>query len=197
MKQPMSAEQRPLARRPFNMIEVVLGIGLLAFGLVAVLGVIPATLRTDRAAMQETHAAFNAEQFLSFLRTELRDPGNSYENWDRYVSDLPTSKPGTSEPSSWTEWVADDTVTYWSGGSDRQFFKALQPGPTDADPEFTAVCRVWRDQVTVRRLDGSTWVTDTVPVSEAVAINAEISWPERLPYAQRRKALFQVEVYRQ
>jgi uncharacterized protein (TIGR02598 family) len=64
------AESRP--RHSFTLIEVVLALGVVAIGLVAILGVFPAALQTGHSAQDETRAAHIAQSAFGSLVAEAR-----------------------------------------------------------------------------------------------------------------------------
>ena len=93
-----------LHRRVFSMVEVVLGMGLIAFGLLSVLGLFPVGLTANRDSI----AADSAYQFLHLLAARLRDPTGNCTAWTQFGLPLPTSKPSDAEPTnSWTLWYSD------------------------------------------------------------------------------------------
>ena len=192
-KQPSASEQHR-----FNMIEVVLGIGLIVFGLVTTLGLFPVGLSAARNAIGETYAADSADQFLHFLATRLRVPTDDYANWDGFGKKLPEEKPTSAEPpdGEWIEWFSEDTVTYWRGGSLNQFYRIEQKAAGSAVADFLAVYRVWREGVSYSRYVDGAWEEVVASADVALAINLEVSWPEGLPYERRQKALYSLEVYK-
>ncbi len=61
-----------LAARGFSLVEVVIAIGIVAFALLAVLGLLPVALGTNRDATQETEAANIAALLESDIRSTSR-----------------------------------------------------------------------------------------------------------------------------
>jgi len=197
---PFSSRQR---RRPsrrghrFSMIEVVLGLGLIAFGLISIAALFPVGLRANQAAVGETYAAEHADQFLHLLKARITAPDNEQANWAAFGVALPESKPLGDEPvSGWTAWLQQGVAGYEMAGSQKQFYRIRQQGIDGQDVQFSAVCRVWRTPVSLTRYDAGTWKTIHFSADEAIALNVEISWPAERPYASRQKALYQLEVYR-
>jgi hypothetical protein len=58
----------------FSLVEVTLALGVAAFCLVAVLGLLPASLKTQQASIQQTTANSIISQIFSDLRADLRLP---------------------------------------------------------------------------------------------------------------------------
>lgn len=179
------------------MLEVVLGLGLIALGLVVMVGLVPAGLKTNREAFDETQAAYSAEQLVCFLSARLTDPSDGYENWDDYGLVLPTSKPGPTEPTSgWTDWLTEDTVCYSLAGSNREYYRSEHGDDGTGQPDAVIIYRLWRDSVTLVRDDGGSTVTTTLPTDEALAVYIEASWPAHQPYATRETAVYHFEVFK-
>ncbi len=185
--------------RHFSMVEVVLGLGLIAFGLISIAALFPVGLRANQAAIGETYAAEHADQFLHLLKAKIVSPEDDQANWTTYAAALPTTKPTSSEPtaeSDWSTWLIQGMSTYMVAGSQKQFYRIRQQGLDENDTQFQAVCRVWRTPVTVAHYDGGIWGELTFTSDQAIGLNVEISWPADKPYASRQKSLYQLEVYR-
>jgi type II secretory pathway pseudopilin PulG len=83
----------------FSLVEVTLALGVAAFCLIAVLGLLPTTLKTQQASIQQTTANQIISTIFSFLRADVRLPpgqenkvcgddgtcdwGNLHGNWGR------------------------------------------------------------------------------------------------------------------
>jgi hypothetical protein len=185
----------------FNLIEVVLGLGLIAIGLLSAVGAFPMCLSATRDSIAESYASENADQLLHVLATALkmRNGAGVYQNWTDYGLCLPTDKPGATEPYSWTTlpWMSGDTSTFRCGGDNNQFYFVEQKPVGAKAPDFTAVYRVWRGPVMCATYqDGVGWGEKPVSDSIAVGLNIEIGWPANVPYARRAKALYHLEVYK-
>jgi len=209
----------------FSMIEVVLGLGLIAFGLISIAALFPVGLRANQAAIGETYAAEHADQFLHLLKSRMTASEDSQANWSTCALALPETKPSDSEPTSWDSWLQQGMVTYSVAGTQNQFYRIRQEGldkeiavdnaeekyaddeaeqakqvaaimAAAYDPQFQAVCRVWRTPVTIAHYESGTWQEITFTTDQAIGLNVEISWPADKPYASRQKSLYQLEVHR-
>ena len=85
----------------FSLVEVTLALGVAAFCLIAVLGLLPTSLKTQQASIQQTTANQIISTIFSFLRADVRLPpgqenkvcgddgtcdwGNLHGNWGRRV----------------------------------------------------------------------------------------------------------------
>jgi len=58
----------------FSLVEVTLALGVAAFCLIAVLGLLPASLKTQQASIEQTTANSIISQIYSDLRADLRLP---------------------------------------------------------------------------------------------------------------------------
>lgn len=54
----------------FSLVEVVLALGVIGFALLAIIGLFPIGLQSDRASIQETRANFIAQQTFATLRSQ-------------------------------------------------------------------------------------------------------------------------------
>ncbi|MDX9978953.1 MAG: hypothetical protein RBU25_02790, partial [Lentisphaeria bacterium] len=126
---PAAAVQPRRRSRRFSLIEVVLGLGLIAFGLISIAALFPVGLRANQAAVGETIAAEQADQFLHVFKALITAPDNAQANWTDYAIGLPASKPLGSEPTSdWELWFEYERgqVTYERSGSSREFQRIRQ-----------------------------------------------------------------------
>ena len=62
------------ATAAFSLVEVALALGVAAFCLIAVLGLLPASLKTQQASIQQTTANSIISQIFTDLRADLRLP---------------------------------------------------------------------------------------------------------------------------
>jgi uncharacterized protein (TIGR02598 family) len=67
-------KQSQLESEAFSLVEVTLALGVAAFCLVAVLGLLPTSLKTQQASIQQTTANSIISQIFSDLRADVRLP---------------------------------------------------------------------------------------------------------------------------
>ena len=170
--------------------------GLIAFGIVSTLGLLPVGLSASRDAIAESYAADSADMFLHYLSAQLRNPQNDYGNWALYGQALPESRPGPTEPTSWSEWHSDATSTFSMGGSGNEYYKVMIGTSGAATHDFAAIYRVWREPVIHTVYEDGSWIETELPDSEALALNIEVSWPASLPYERRYKSQYRLEVFK-
>jgi len=70
------------ATTAFSLIEVTLALGVAAFALIAILGMLPVGLNTQQVSVRQTTANSITSQVLGVLRAAVRHPGNSNKQFD-------------------------------------------------------------------------------------------------------------------
>src|SRR5437667_3290820 len=72
---PLRMKRRlPLGPAGFSLVEVTLALGVAAFSLIALLGLLPAGIKTQQTSIQQTTANQIISQIFSFLRADVRLP---------------------------------------------------------------------------------------------------------------------------
>ena len=184
-------------RRCFSLIEVVLGLGLLAFGILTTMRLLPISLRANRDSIAESYAADAVDEFLHAIATKMKDPADDFAGWEEYGLSLPTSKPTASEPSqTWSEWYSDESTVFWRGGSSNEYYKVDRRTPGTSATDFSGIFRVWRGSVTFSSYSDGSWHEPPASTDVAVALHVEVSWPAFLPYSRRQKSLYSLEVFK-
>lgn len=182
----------------FNMVEIALALAVIALGVISIMALFPIGLNAHRDSMTESYAADVSEQFIHQLEAMIDRPGG----WAAFITDpvptrLPTTKPaadyfaGTEAPNT--------NGTMFTGPAGSGTYRFLRYVDVDDDGtyddddilDFEAIVVVWQNQVSVPTGAGSS----TLPVTTAAALNLEVSWPARLPYAQRQKSFFRKELF--
>lgn len=177
--------------RFFTLIEVVLGLAVIAFGLISVVALFPVGLQATRDSMAQSYAADNADEMLHVIALQFKNR----TTWTGVETTLPTSKPGETEPQGdeWgSSWREEDTATIWRAGSQDEFMRFEQRTKDRDQADFTAIGRLWLTPVERWDDDGD---SGELSYASGVRINFEISWPGQLPYKHRRKSLYQLDVF--
>ncbi len=200
----------PLQRQPFNMIEIVLAIGVIAIGVISILTLFPVGLKSGRDAMATDYSAQVADEMLHWLEQQIRLETTTPDGWTRYITDTNAWLPEKSSapaPKDFSLGAADghnpEWTLYWKGSPPHTVYKLIryvdQPGGTankyDSGTDildYSAIAVVWRSQVTV---PGRTGSPVALPYSAAARINVEISWPAQLPYSAREKRTYSLELF--
>jgi len=183
-------------RQRFSLLEVVLALAVIAFGVVSVLALLPASLRASRESVADTHSSQSAQHLIQALAASMEAAVVS-SDWATVALCLPTAKPAAAEPEEgWTVWLRQGGMSFWRGGSNSEFYRVDMRREGADYSEFAAVCRVWRQPVVISELVDGNWQTRTLPYTDAISLNVEVSWPAQAPYAGRRKALYVLSVFK-
>lgn len=93
----------------FSLVEVTLALGVAAFCLIAVLGLLPTSLKTQQASIQQTTANSIISQIFSDLRADLRLPPGlaSHETEDGFQPPL---------HGHWLQMLTPDTLYFTQEG---------------------------------------------------------------------------------
>jgi len=110
----------------FSLVEVTLALGVAAFCLIAVLGLLPTSLRTQQASIEQTVANGVMTEILGDLRADVRLPPGQ------------ASKEGISGfglHGHWAQVYAPDTLFFTNEG---KWTGALNASSAPADPALRA-----------------------------------------------------------
>jgi type II secretory pathway pseudopilin PulG len=195
-------------RHGFNLIELVLAIGLVAVGLCSIMALFPIGIAASRDAMAEGYAADAAEQMLMQLKYACKA---NQTNWENYVGEsgtgfdtsyLPDDQPGSSKLETFVH--TDTSISVDIGSPQKNIFRKISEngvykilsfrdidggGKLDDNDEidFEAIMAVWQDPININGTDISRDI--------GVRLNLEVSWPAQRPYDVRQKSLYVLEVF--
>src|SRR6266568_837539 len=79
----------------FSLVEVTLALGVAAFALLAILGMLPTSLKTQQASIQQTTANEIISQIFSDLRADVRLPPGQ-------ASKVCPDPPDPNQPCQWS-----------------------------------------------------------------------------------------------
>jgi Tfp pilus assembly protein PilV len=179
----------------FSLIEVVLALAVIAFGVVSVLALLPASMKSSRDSVADTHSALVGEHLIEMLSTAMENAPDA-TTWYANALTLPTAKPGAAESATtWVNWRSQDGIRYWRVGTSNQLHRVELRREGNDYAEFAGMVRVWRQPVAISQFASGAWTSRTLPWTEAVALNLEVSWPVQAPYARRQKALYALNVF--
>lgn len=106
----------------FSLVEVVLAIGVVAFAIVAIIGLIPAGLSANHSSQGETRATQIAQDIFAALENQARplfSPTAPPLNTSAYINQQPTVPQPTASPSPFIQSVNLNGGTFtWSADSD-------------------------------------------------------------------------------
>lgn len=115
-------------RHPFNLIEILLALGVIMFGLVCLLGLFPLAAKVTSDATMETYATSAAEELMAFITeqaTTAEGSTTASSRWEEWISGssarIPDTQPSGmlgSDEEAHQEEIQD--ASKWEKVSDRQ-----------------------------------------------------------------------------
>jgi hypothetical protein len=169
-----------MKKKFFNMIEVLLALGVTAIGIMGIMAVIPVTLNANRDASADNLIADVANTKFAEIAFDVK------KNFVAGLQGLSTSKPSEAET-----WIPVDNVsgllTDGNMVDDGIQFSGTKfaMGRSGKAPELTGDILLWK-----------TYPGDVVGVSNnstspiLVRVYMEVSWPSSVPYAERKKRVY-------
>ena len=149
-----SLKQSRAKTTAFSLVEVTLALGIAAFCLIAVLGLLPTGLKTQQASIQQTTANQIISTIFADLRADIRLPPG-----------LESKVCGDNPPCAWCDlhghWhdVATPFTLYFTN-------EAKQTGALNGDPPLDAVFR-------------ATIIYRFPPSETTTLANITVTWPAR------------------
>ena len=170
----------------FNLIEVTLAIAVVGVGISGIMSVFPVALSASRDAVGNNYSALIADQFLSFaslMASKDSENGKAWTDATTFIGGLTQTFSAIPTDEASAVDIASGTIS--------QEYKMSQGSAACTD--FTAIVRIWKSPITKMYVAGYT--VDEVPYKYAAAVHVEVSWPSAIPYAQRQKRYYSIELY--
>ena len=208
---------------PFNMVEILLALGVIAIGICSVMVLFPVGANASRDSIMEEYAAASAEQMLNMInfRLHMYDPGthSTTKYWNDYIQTPGGSaRPSDADIEAMNAKLDLDSASDWSSTNSLLGGSALKgsifsyaPGGSPSNTYFQIVIhkdgdKEDLDDIDVAKIDfralGVLWIdkvdfngTD-LPYTMAARLNLELSWPVEIPYASRQKSYYTLEVFK-
>jgi uncharacterized protein (TIGR02598 family) len=155
---PCGMKRLPLGTAAFSLVEVALALGVAAFCLIALLGLLPAGVKTQQTSIQQTTANQIISQISSFLRADVRLPPGQ-EN--KVCGDDGTCDWGNLH-GHWRDRAVPDTL-YFTNDAKQVALNGAPP--SDA---------VFRAAITYRTPPSETTALATVRVSWPAAVDPDV-----------------------
>jgi len=193
----------------FNLIEIAMSLGILGFGVSAIMSVFPAALQNAENSIGQDYVSNASDLFVSYISSSGKA---SAADWSTVVIGLPTSKSTVADDRTIinTSSIDADTPNVYAS-SDAGVYKVIQWNDSSADQvldegesiDFEGVVRIWRESITstinianTTRTGYDNTTTSPVAISETegVGIFVELSWPIYKPYDRREKRVFYTEM---
>jgi type II secretory pathway pseudopilin PulG len=148
--------KRPLSNvAAFSLVEVALALGVIAFCLLAVFGLLPTSLKTQQASIQQTTANQIISTIFSDLRADVRLPPGQQSK----VCGTDTGCEWGNLHGHWRSVAVPDTIYFTK--------EAKQTGTINGSPPVDAV---YRAKITYR-----------LPPSETTSLaDIRVSWPAKV-----------------
>jgi hypothetical protein len=176
----------------FNMVEIMLALGVCAIGVCSIMVLFPVGATATRDAAMETYAAHTADQMLHYLKYQLTEGGL----WSEMIGGSVTLPDLGSDPrnsadnsnldafsASWSSSHVPNFDNIFAHTSNNGIYQIQSIRSGFAD--FRAIMFVWRSDISIAPGRQDIGVT----------LNVEVTWPAEIPYERREKALYCLEVF--
>ena len=169
-----------MKKKFFNMIEVLLALGVTAIGIMGIMAVIPVTLNANRDASADNLIADVANTKFAEIAFDVK------KNFVTGLQGLSTSKPSEAET-----WIPVDNVsgllTNGNMENDGIQFSGTKfaMGRSGKAPELTGDILLWKTTP-----DDVAGVPNNSTSPILVRVYMEVSWPSSVPYAERKKRVY-------
>ncbi len=207
----------------FNMIEIVLAMAIIAFGMTSILGLFPVGINASQNAIANNCGSDAVEQFMGYLKSYAEIPATTnfatlfgtssatglLKEKDQIpgVSDLDTLRSTAADVESNLFLTALRTnpaapaapyskITGW------QMYRSNQPaiyfvtqGEENAFPsDFAAMIIAWKQPISTNLTLGTWRLIPDNAYTQGAGLNMEISWPLEKSYADREKRCYYIEI---
>lgn len=170
-----------MKRHGFNMIEIVLALGVAGIGIAGVMGILPVAINASKNAVADSYVADIANTFFSFIEVTVKKE----VNW----ASFPVEK--TAHPQL-PEHVPVDAWSNVVTGMDGLYDLGNGIYGAKMGDSFAAHVAVWSSPID----DFSVGTTkNTLPTGFARRVYVEISWPVTAAYAKREKRIYVREFF--
>ncbi len=209
--------------RQYNLVEVILALGVVAIGVVSIMALFPIGASATRDAAMETYSSNAADEMFHMLQFMALNDGDTLDDsWNKWIkadTKLGTSKPNyTDDNTDKDKWerLGDSTkgidgnifqakpaqkgvfllISHHDSSADKDAALA-DAGDTESDNTITYEKVDFRAVVLAWkekvREDPADAAKD-IEFEEAAKLVIEVSWPEEMPYAARQKRYFSYEI---
>ena len=184
--------------KKFSLIEISVSIFIIAIVLTVVVSSLPVSLEANRNAIAKSNAADSADQFLNYMAARLEtnwDELNAFPEYETLFSQdgsvitndqKLTYSDQTLIPDAniKIQFQADNVDDQWDSSTNSSgIFKVTQFTSANA-VDFKGVIRAWKETSTGQNS------------AETATLYIQVSYPSDVPYENRAKATYQMEVYR-
>ena len=209
--------------RQYNLVEVILALGVVAIGVVSIMALFPIGASASRDAAMETYSSNAADEMFHMLQFMALNDGttldDSWNKWIKNDTQLETSKPdydeANTEKDKW-ERLGDttkgiDSNIFKTKSTKKGVFLLISHHDSSADKDATLAdagdtesdSTITYEKVDFRAVvlawkekvrEDPTDASKDIDFDEAAKLVIEVSWPEEMPYAARQKRYFSYEI---
>ena len=209
--------------RQYNLVEVILALGVVAIGVVSIMALFPIGASASRDASMETYSSNAADEMFHMLQFMALNDGDTVEDsWNKWIKNdtkLDSSKPdyddADTDKDKW-ERLGDTTKgidgnIFQAKPAKKGVFLLISHHDSSADKDATladAGDSESDNTITYEKVDfravvlawkekvreDPTDATKDIDFDEAAKLVIEVSWPEEMPYARRQKRYFSYEI---
>ena len=209
--------------RQYNLVEVILALGVVAIGVVSIMALFPIGASASRDASMETYSSNAADEMFHMLQFMALNDGDTVEDsWNKWIKNdtkLDSSKPdyddADTDKDKW-ERLGDTTKgidgnIFQAKPAKKGVFLLISHHDSSADKDATladAGDSESDNTITYEKVDFRAVVlawkekvredpTDDskdIDFDEAAKLVIEVSWPEEMPYDRRQKHYFSYEI---
>ncbi|MBR5079572.1 MAG: hypothetical protein IKX30_12625 [Victivallales bacterium] len=209
--------------RQYNLVEVILALGVVAIGVVSIMALFPIGASASRDAAMETYSSNAADEMFHMLQFMAFNDGttldDSWNKWIKNDTQLETSKPdydeANTEKDKW-ERLGDttkgiDSNIFKTKSTKKGVFLLISHHDSSADKDATLAdagdtesdSTITYEKVDFRAVvlawkekvrEDPTDASKDIDFDEAAKLVIEVSWPEEMPYAARQKRYFSYEI---
>ena len=209
--------------RQYNLVEVILALGVVAIGVVSIMALFPIGASASRDAAMETYSSNAADEMFHMLQFMAFNDGttldDSWNKWIKNDTQLETSKPdydeANTEKDKW-ERLGDttkgiDSNIFKTKSTKKGVFLLISHHDSSADKDATLAdagdtesdSTITYEKVDFRAVvlawkekvrEDPTEASKDIDFDEAAKLVIEVSWPEEMPYAARQKRYFSYEI---
>lgn len=196
----------------FSLVEVLLALGVCAIGICSVMVLFPIGATANRDASLETHAAQSADQILNYLKYQLDSGDDNWNDFNAAMNSLDDfadyndydNPDNVADSDTWTQVTLDDLGNnifyhdhFSNGGLYQLVTSTGTAGPSEIDDEDIdnrMIFRVIVADITITR--PSPQPAFHVSRDYGLRLLVEASWPAELPYANRQKSVYSLDVFK-
>lgn len=174
-----------MKKKFFNMIEVLLALGVTAIGIMGIMAVIPVTLNANRDASADSYITDVVNTKFTEIAGLVRGKPGDYFGSGKTATAAPTSvstkilTPDDAIPTGKNGVIVD------SGVSGVHYFQVGKEGEM---PDFTGHLEVWYDYP--KDFEATTPADNANKNNDLIRFYVRASWPAEKPYDDRKKRVY-------